>query len=70
LWHQEQASGQPLRKTVVRRPGPSFVEKRWILKTVPDGSAALPDLAMAVSPDAGNASMRTPVEANQCSQWT
>ena len=26
LWHQEQRSGQPLRNTVVRMPGPSWRE--------------------------------------------
>ena len=28
----------PLRKTVVRTPGPSCVENRWILRTVPSSS--------------------------------
>ena len=35
LWHQKQCNGQPLRKTVVRIPGPSCVENRCILKTKP-----------------------------------
>lgn len=30
LWHQKQLKGQPLRKTVVRIPGPSLTLKRWI----------------------------------------
>jgi hypothetical protein len=35
LWHQAQRSGQPLKKTVVRMPGPSSVLKRWTLNVVP-----------------------------------
>ena len=31
LWHQEQESGQPLKKTVVRMPSPSWMEYFWIL---------------------------------------
>jgi len=34
LWHQMQLSMQPLRKTAVLMPGPSFTQKRWMLKTV------------------------------------
>ncbi len=38
LWHQSQRRGQPLMKTVVRIPGPSWIEHRWMLKTAtPDG---------------------------------
>jgi hypothetical protein len=33
LWHHQQESGQPLKKTVVRIPGPSCVENRMMLKT-------------------------------------
>ncbi len=35
LWHQKQRSGQPLKKTVVRRPGPSCTENLRISKTTP-----------------------------------
>jgi hypothetical protein len=35
LWHHEQRSGQPLRKTAVRIPGPSWIEKRRMSKTTP-----------------------------------
>jgi len=35
LWHQLQERGQPLRKAVVRTPGPSCTEHRWMLKTLP-----------------------------------
>jgi hypothetical protein len=35
LWHHQQLSGHPFRKTVVRMPGPSWVEKRMTLKMVP-----------------------------------
>ena len=35
LWHHQQRSGQPLRKTVVRIPGPSWSEYRWMSKTRP-----------------------------------
>jgi hypothetical protein len=38
LWHQRHRAGQPLRKTVVRIPGPSCRQKRWRLKMVPDGT--------------------------------
>lgn len=36
LWHHQQASGQPLKKTVVRMPGPSWTENRWMLNMVAD----------------------------------
>jgi|GEM_PF-3498905 len=36
LWHQKQANVHPLRNTVVRIPGPSWMENRWILKTLPE----------------------------------
>ena len=35
LWHQAQRSGQPLKKTVVRMPGPSSVERRCRCRMVP-----------------------------------
>jgi hypothetical protein len=35
LLHQGQLSGQPFKNTVVRIPGPSWIEKRWILKIKP-----------------------------------
>ena len=35
LEHHTQLSGQPLKKTVVRMPGPSSMLYLWILKTVP-----------------------------------
>ena len=35
LWHQGQRNGQPLKKAVVRIPGPSSVEKRCRLKSRP-----------------------------------
>ena len=35
LWHQKQLREQPLRKTVVRMPGPSWIENRCMLKTMP-----------------------------------
>src|SRR5512137_1854986 len=39
LLHHLQRSVQPLRKTVVRIPGPSWVEKCWIFRTTPFGAA-------------------------------
>jgi hypothetical protein len=41
LWHQKQLRGQPLRKAVVRIPGPSWVEYRWMSKIRPF-TASLP----------------------------
>ena len=41
LWHHRQRAGQPLRKTVVRMPGPSCSEKRCTLKIRPRTSAPL-----------------------------
>ena len=38
LWHHQQRSGQPLRKTVVRMPGPSCTANRSIRKTIPVAS--------------------------------
>ena len=35
LWHQGQRRGQPLKKTVVRMPGPSSVLNCWRLKIRP-----------------------------------
>jgi len=35
LWHQRQDRGHPLKKTVVRMPGPSCVAKRLISKMIP-----------------------------------
>ena len=35
LLHHRQRSGQPLRNTVVRMPGPSWIEKRWMSKMRP-----------------------------------
>ena len=35
LQHHLQLRGQPLRKTSVLIPGPSWIEYRWISKTVP-----------------------------------
>ncbi len=35
LWHHQQRSGQPLRKTVVRMPGPSCTAKRSTRNTTP-----------------------------------
>jgi hypothetical protein len=35
LWHHPQRSGQPFRNTVVRIPGPSWIEYFWILNTNP-----------------------------------
>jgi hypothetical protein len=35
LEHQKQRRGQPFMKTVVRMPGPSWMLKRWMLKTSP-----------------------------------
>jgi hypothetical protein len=34
LWHHQQASGHPLKKTVVLIPGPSCVENRMTLKII------------------------------------
>jgi hypothetical protein len=44
FWHQRQASEQPLKKTVVRTPGPSCSENRWMSKINAsiDGSFGLP----------------------------
>jgi hypothetical protein len=39
--HQRHRSGQPFRNTVVRIPGPSWMLKRWMSNTTPDGSGAL-----------------------------
>jgi len=35
LWHHAHCKGHPLRKTVVRMPGPSCTEKAMILKIKP-----------------------------------
>ncbi len=35
LWHQKQRRLHPFRNTVVRMPGPSWMEKRWMLVTRP-----------------------------------
>src|SRR5512138_3396464 len=35
LWHQRQRRGQPLKKTVVRKPGPSWTENLRISNTMP-----------------------------------
>lgn len=35
LWHQGHFIGQPFKNTVVRIPGPSSVDMRWISSTVP-----------------------------------
>jgi hypothetical protein len=35
LWHHQQLRGQPFKNTVVRMPGPSWVENRMTLKTCP-----------------------------------
>ena len=35
LWHHVQLMLQPLGKTVVRIPGPSSTENRWIPKIIP-----------------------------------
>jgi hypothetical protein len=35
LWHQTQLKVQPLKKTVLRMPGPSSVDIRWIRRIVP-----------------------------------
>src|SRR5450759_79737 len=35
LWHHTQLRGHPFMKTVVRIPGPSSIEKRWMLKILP-----------------------------------
>src|SRR5512139_3200879 len=39
LQHHLQRREQPLRKTFVRIPGPSLVQKCWMLSTVPVGAA-------------------------------
>jgi hypothetical protein len=36
LWHHQQDSGQPFKNTVVRMPGPSWMEKRRMSKIKPD----------------------------------
>lgn len=35
LWHHQQASGHPLRCTVVRVPGPSCIEYFFMSKMIP-----------------------------------
>jgi hypothetical protein len=35
LWHHQHRKGQPFRNTVVRIPGPSWIEYFWILATNP-----------------------------------
>jgi hypothetical protein len=35
LWHQRQRSGQPLKKTVVRMPGPSLTLISLMSKMIP-----------------------------------
>ena len=37
LWHQTHERGQPLRKTVVRMPGPSWIANFLTSKTKPRG---------------------------------
>lgn len=39
-----------MRKTVVRMPGPSWIEKRWILKTTPLVTRCLPAPWRALHP--------------------
>lgn len=39
LGHQRQRRGHPFRKTVVRMPGPSRREQRWMSKTIPSVSS-------------------------------
>ena len=34
FWHHRQASGHPLKKMVVRMPGPSWIENRWTSHTI------------------------------------
>ena len=41
FWHHRQARGQRLKKTVERMPGPSWVEKRWMLTMVPSSLIGL-----------------------------
>jgi hypothetical protein len=52
LWHQAQERGQPLRNTVVRTPGPSWTEHRWMLKTSPvtvsEGAETVTMLALLI----------------------
>ena len=50
LWHQAQARGHPFMKTVLLTPGPSWREKRWMLKTSP--------LRMLMAPMAGGRNSR------------
>src|SRR5512139_793956 len=38
LEHHLQRSEQPLRKTLVRMPGPSWVQKCWMFRTRPVGA--------------------------------
>jgi hypothetical protein len=42
LWHHQQHRGQPFRNTVVRIPGPSWIEYFWILATNPLSISVLP----------------------------
>ena len=48
LWHQAQRKGQPVRKTVDRMPGPSWVENR-LMNTRPAGLAGTCAQASRVS---------------------
>ena len=41
LLHQGQRSGQPFMNTVVRMPGPSWIENFWMLNTSPVSSCPL-----------------------------
>src|SRR5512144_746726 len=49
LQHHLHRSEQPLRKTTVRMPGPSLVQKCWILSTVPVSLTALSVCRLMVS---------------------
>ena len=50
LWHQLQERGQPFKKAVVRTPGPSCTEHRWMLKTRPIETVDSAETAIVVMP--------------------
>src|SRR5512137_556995 len=49
LQHHLQRREQPLRKTFVRIPGPSLVQKCWMLSTVPVSAAVSSDVRLMVT---------------------
>jgi len=70
LWHHQQSSGHPLRKTVVRMPGPSWSEYRWILKTAPLTKTNTPTVGASTDVDPHVSIVESsPIERNETSDF-